>query len=99
MVILYIKWPLFIYLHAEVGTFRKLMSALVDSMMLYGVEIWGCTRSLEVLEQVQLCAFHISLSPQFLYISSIFISSFPMVVCAVLHWPMRCPSTFWYCAP
>ena len=29
-----------------VGTFKKLMSALVDSVMLYGVEIWGCTRGL-----------------------------------------------------
>ena len=40
-----------------VGTFKKLMSALVDSTMLYGVEIWGCMRSLETIEQVQLCAF------------------------------------------
>ena len=34
------------------------MSALVDLTMLYGVEIWGCTRSLEAIEQVQLRAFH-----------------------------------------
>ena len=40
-----------------IGTFKKLMSALVDSTMLYGVEIWGCTRSLEAIEQVQLRAF------------------------------------------
>ena len=33
-----------------VGTFKKLMSALVDSTMLYGVENWGCTRSLEAIE-------------------------------------------------
>ena len=33
------------------------MSALVDSTMLYGVEIWGCMRSLEAIEQVQLRAF------------------------------------------
>ena len=32
-------------------------NALVDSTMLYGVEIWGCRRSLETIEQVQLCAF------------------------------------------
>ena len=25
----------------EIGTFKKLMSALVDSTMLYGAEIWG----------------------------------------------------------
>ena len=33
------------------------MSALVDSRMLYGVEIWGCIRSLEAIEQVKLHAF------------------------------------------
>ena len=33
------------------------MSALVDSVMLYGVEIWGCTRGLEAIEQVQMRAF------------------------------------------
>ena len=40
-----------------VGTFKKLMSALVDSVMLYEVEIWGCTRGLEAIEQVQMRAF------------------------------------------
>ena len=40
-----------------VSTFKKLMSALVDSVMLYGVEIWGCTRGLEAIEQVQMRAF------------------------------------------
>ena len=33
------------------------MSALVDSTMLYGVEIWGCMRNLETIKQVQLRAF------------------------------------------
>ena len=33
-----------------VGIFKKLMSALVDSTMLYGVEIWGYMRSLETIE-------------------------------------------------
>ena len=47
---------------AEVGdvgvvTFKKLMSALVDSTTLYGAENWGCRRSLEAIEQVQLRAF------------------------------------------
>ena len=41
----------------RVGIFKKLMSALVDSTMLYGAEIWGCIRSVEAIEQVQLCAF------------------------------------------
>ena len=43
----------------EVGVaiFKKLMSALVDSTMLYSVEIWGCMKSLETIEQVQLRAF------------------------------------------
>ena len=40
-----------------IGVFKKLMSALVDSTMLYGVEIWGCMRNLESIEQVQLRAF------------------------------------------
>ena len=40
-----------------IGVFKKLMSVLVDSTMLYGVEIWGCMRNLESIEQVQLRAF------------------------------------------
>ena len=40
-----------------VGIFKKVMSALVDLTMLYGVEIWGCMRNLESIEQVQLRAF------------------------------------------
>lgn len=39
------------------GTFRKLMSPLVDSTMLYDAEIWGCTKNLEAIEQVQMHAF------------------------------------------
>ena len=39
------------------GTFRKLMSTLVDSTMLYSVEIWCCTKNLEAKEQVQMSAF------------------------------------------
>ena len=33
------------------------MNDLVVSMMLYGAEIWGCKRSLEAIEQLQLRAF------------------------------------------
>ena len=40
-----------------VGIFKKLMSAVVDPTMLYGVKIWGCMRSLEIIEQEQLRAF------------------------------------------
>ena len=29
----------------------------ITCTMLYGVEIWGCMRSLKPIEQVQLCAF------------------------------------------
>ena len=43
--------------NVEIGTFKKLMSALVDSTMLYGAEIWGCTSSAETINQVQLHAF------------------------------------------
>ena len=40
-----------------IGTFKKLMSSLVESSMLYGAEIWGCSRNLKALEQIQLRAF------------------------------------------
>ena len=33
-----------------VGTFRKLMTSLVESTMLYGAEIWGCNRNIERVE-------------------------------------------------
>ena len=33
-----------------VGTFRKLMTSLLESTMLYGAEIWGCNRNLEGIE-------------------------------------------------
>ena len=38
-------------------SFKKLMSSLVESSMLYGAEIWGCFQNLEALEQIQLRAF------------------------------------------
>ena len=46
---------------AEIGDvgiriFRKLWGSLVESSMMYGVEIWGCSRHLEPIEQVQLRA-------------------------------------------
>ena len=39
-----------------VGTFRKLMTSLVESTMLYGAKIWGCNRNMEGVEQIQLRA-------------------------------------------
>ena len=39
-----------------VGIFRKLMGSLIESTLMYGTEIWGCSRRLEAIEQVQLCA-------------------------------------------
>ena len=39
-----------------VGIFRKLMESLVESTMMYRAEIWGCSRHLKSIEQVQLWA-------------------------------------------
>ena len=41
------------------GTFMKLMEALVDSVLLYDSEVWGCARNSEAMEQVQLQAYRI----------------------------------------
>ena len=38
------------------GIFRKLMGSLIESTLMYGAEIWGCSRHLEAIEQVQLRA-------------------------------------------
>ena len=38
-------------------TFKKLLDAMVQSVLLYGAEAWGCLRRLEYLEQAQLRAF------------------------------------------
>ena len=43
-----------------VGICKKLMSALGDSTMLYGVEIWGCMRSIETIEQVYIYSWVLS---------------------------------------
>ena len=37
-----------------IGIFRKLWGSLVELSMMYGVEIWGCSRHLNPMEQVQL---------------------------------------------
>ena len=43
------------------GTFLKLMEALIESVILYGSEVWGCTQNLEPIELVQLRAYRIYL--------------------------------------
>ena len=35
------------------------MESLVESTMMYGAEVWGCTRQLVPIEQVQLCALRV----------------------------------------
>ena len=74
------------------------MSALVDSMMLYGVEIWGwgCTRGLEAIEQVQMHAFRMFFGVGTLHpkVSLMMELEFLPVVCT---WEprVRCVQ-FWY---
>ena len=68
-----------------IGTFKKLMSSLVESSMLYGDEIWGCSRNLEALEQMKpLCMF---LGVGTLHLSVIIIRNgdLPVVWLARLH--------------
>ena len=43
----------------EIGTFKRLMSSLVEFTMMCRVEIWGCDRNVETLQQVQLKAAHL----------------------------------------
>ena len=48
----------------EIRTFKKLMSAWVDSTMLYGAEIWGCTSSAETIRcNYVLCECSVGLAP------------------------------------
>ena len=43
------------------GTFGKLLEMLVESVVMYGAEVWGCCRQLGEVEQVQLRAMRIFL--------------------------------------
>ena len=43
------------------GAYRNLMGMLVDSVLLYGVEVWGCCRQIQAVEQVQLKGFRVFL--------------------------------------
>ena len=56
---------------ATVRVSRKLMESLVESTMMYGAEIWGCSRHLVPIKQVQLCAlrmfFGVHFTPRHLY--------------------------------
>ena len=45
------------------GIFRKLMGSLIESTLMYGAEIWGCSRHLEAIEQVQLRALRMLFMP------------------------------------
>ena len=38
------------------GTFGKLLEMLVGSVLLYGIEVWGCGRQLRPIEEVQMRA-------------------------------------------
>ena len=40
-------------------TFMKLLKLLVDSVLLYGAEVWGCSRQLNPIERVQMKAARI----------------------------------------
>ena len=42
-----------------VQSFGKLLEMLVDSVLLYGVEVWGCGRQLKPIEEVQMIAVRI----------------------------------------
>ena len=42
-------------------TFKKLMEALVETVLLYGAQVWGDSRILEPVEQVQMRAVRIFL--------------------------------------
>ena len=44
-----------------VGIARKLMESLLESTLMYGAEIWGCSRHLESIEKVLLCALRMFL--------------------------------------
>ena len=48
----------------EIGgvTFKRLVEVLVDSVLLYGEEVWGCTRQLGLVENVQMVAASIFMS-------------------------------------
>ena len=55
-----------------VGIFRKLNESLVESTMMYGAEVWGCSRQLVPIEQIQLRALRMFLewahfTPRHLY--------------------------------
>ena len=45
----------------SVGIFRNLIGSLVDSTLMNGAEVWGCSRRLDVIEQVQMRALRMFL--------------------------------------
>ena len=61
-------------MQASVGTIKTLVEVSLDSVLLYGIEVWGCTRQLGLIENVQIRAatsftgvgkLHQLVSPQF----------------------------------
>ena len=41
----------------HIGTCRKLMAAMVDTVVMYGAEVWGCLGKLQIVEQLQMRGF------------------------------------------
>ena len=73
------------------GTFRKLMSSLVESSMLYGAEIWGCSWNLEALEQIQLRTFCMFFGVSTMHPRvSLLLEVGDLPVEDVTHWLLRC---------
>ena len=38
----------------HIGTYRKLMAAMVDTVVMYGAEVWGCLGKLQIVEHLQM---------------------------------------------
>ena len=51
-------------------SFMRLLEALVDSVLLYGAEVWGCCRQTDPLVQVQLQATRVFLGVGRLHLRS-----------------------------
>ena len=45
----------------HIGTYRELMAAMVDTVVMYGAEVWGCLGKLKIIEQLQMRGFRMFL--------------------------------------
>ena len=45
----------------HIRTYRKLMAAMVDTVVMYGAEVWGCLGKLQIIEQLQMRGFRMFL--------------------------------------